>query len=801
MSPRKFVCPNVGASCWKCKRNSLISIPPCCKIAELFLVLSVLLYAGASRAQTGAEGTGILQDYLQQGQTEMRANRTDAAIRDFRQALSLDPGNVEANLKLGVIAFESGDCGNAEPSLKSALAGNSTLTEARAFLALCERRTNQETAQVDLERSFSELKDVKLRVRVGIELVAYSLQRGELDGAVSMIHALTELDPANLETLYYSRLVYSTMADGKLNELALLAPESARMQQALAERSVRDGDLKEAVEHYLRAVAMDPGLSGAHYELAATILGLSSSNAQGQDAASRELKLSLRVDGERANTESMLGRIALLRGDRKGAFEYFQRAIALDPRDEEADMGLAKLLIHEGKLQEATKYLRDIAGSNPLNAEAHYQLGMLYRDAGKSRDAQRELSQYNKCEELKGQFPMNLKVPRVDENEDQLKLADAAEGGTQGGKYVGDAACFSCHKDQSNSYLHTSHHLTSQLPSKDSILGSFSGESNTLISQRPALAPWNPGLSFKMESKADGYYETAVIGSGSNTQAESKRIDVVVGTGTHGQSYLFWQGNRLFELPISYWSAARQWINSPGYKDGTADFSRPITPRCLECHATYIEPLSDDPSGNHFVKKSLVTGISCETCHGQGADHIAGEKGAANMSSAIAGQRILNPATFPRDRQVDLCALCHNGTQGEDTSPAFSYVPGTQLDQYLALNPADVGEHPDVHGNQVGLLKRSRCYLSSPQMSCSTCHGVHEPERPAASYSARCLNCHQWQSCGMSKRIGSKIVSQCIDCHMPEEETKHIFSETGQETVRASMRNHWIKIYPSVHTP
>jgi len=118
------------------------------------------------------------------------------------------------------MSFESGDCGKAERNLKSALAGNSTLTEARALLALCEKRTDQEAAQVDLERSFSECKDVKLRVRVGIGLVAYSLKRGELDGAVTMIHAFTELDPANFETLYYPRLVAGSIsARGQRNQI------------------------------------------------------------------------------------------------------------------------------------------------------------------------------------------------------------------------------------------------------------------------------------------------------------------------------------------------------------------------------------------------------------------------------------------------------------------------------------------------------------------------------------------------------------------------------------------------------
>jgi hypothetical protein len=68
---------------------------------------------------------------------------------------------------------------------------------------------------------------------------------------------------------------------------------------------------------------------------------------------------------------------------------------------------------------------------------------------------------------------------------------------------------------------------------------------------------------------------------------------------------------------------------------------------------------------------------------------------------------------------------------------AFSYMPGQSLDRYLAPNPLDTSEHPDVHGNQVGLLERSRCYLSSPSMTCSTCHNVHATERVAVDYSDR----------------------------------------------------------------
>ena len=84
-------------------------------------------------------------------------------------------------------------------------------------------------------------------------------------------------------------------------------------------------------------------------------------------------------------------------------------------------------------------------------------------------------------------------------------------------------------------------------------------------------------------------------------------------------------------------------------------------------------------------------------------------------------------------------------------------------------------------------------------MNCTICHDVHTTGKSAAFYSAKCLTCHQWQSCGMARKVGhDRIANRCIDCHMPVEETNVIVSETAGKVVHAKMRNHWIKIYPGV---
>ena len=363
--------------------------------------------------------------------------------------------------------------------------------------------------------------------------------------------------------------------------------------------------------------------------------------------------------------------------------------------------------------------------------------------------------------------------------------------------YAGDASCQKCHRDVGQTYQHTPHYLTSQLPTSSSVLGSFQSGANSLIIVDSAQSA-EPGLQFHMESKKDGLFEVARSGWGSHVYQREERIDLVTGSGVRGQTYLYWQGDRLFELPVSYWSDGHRWINSPGYIDGTAEFSRPVNPACLECHATYIRALSTDPATNRYDRKSLVPGISCESCHGPGADHVRQE-----LQRATKGQEplILNPARFSRDLQVDLCAECHNGIQREALKPAFSYIPGRPLNEYFKQLPSPDVEHPDVHGNQVGLLKRSKCYQSSEQMSCSTCHDVHTSGQSLESYSLKCLSCHKWQSCGMSRKMGHEITNKCIDCHMPIEETNVIVSQTAGNVLHAKMRNHWIKVYADSSKP
>lgn len=350
--------------------------------------------------------------------------------------------------------------------------------------------------------------------------------------------------------------------------------------------------------------------------------------------------------------------------------------------------------------------------------------------------------------------------------------------------FVGDKVCLVCHKQTTETYWDTAHYLTSGLPNRKLIAGKFDPGENELKTS-------NKYLHYQMTESREGYFESAVEDvSPTKELTHTERIDIIIGSARKGQTYLYWKGDQLFELPVTYWTELNGWINSPGYPDGSPRFDKAVVPRCLECHGTSFKWVP--PPLNRYVKSSLVLGINCEKCHGPGAEHVAFYKSNPHPPPGHSTE-ILNPSSFSRDRQVDACALCHAGA-AEAIGPPLSFVPGEAIDQYLYIPYANGETKVDVHGNQVQLLKESKCYLSS-SMTCTTCHNVHKTQRDVASYSVHCLSCHKAEDCGEHAKLGNQIANNCVDCHMPLQKSEVLVSDTHGHQLAPLVRNHRIAVY------
>ncbi len=353
-------------------------------------------------------------------------------------------------------------------------------------------------------------------------------------------------------------------------------------------------------------------------------------------------------------------------------------------------------------------------------------------------------------------------------------------------KFAGSQVCASCHKDIYEKHLHTEHHRTSAPATAANILGSFN-EKNTFA--------FDASTQVKMEKRDSGFYQVEYA---DGREIKKEKFDIVVGSGRKGQSYLAWINNKLVQLPITYFTYASQWSNSPGYPPHKVAFSRPITSRCLECHSTYFEKLQDSSKKQEtFDRNKIIFGVECEKCHGPALQHVAFHQNHISKEAKF----ILNPGKFSRERLLDFCSLCHGGALAK-TKPSFSFQAGDTLANYFSLQMAMLNaDNIDVHGNQAGLLYLSKCFTSS-NITCLNCHNTHQNEDgQLQTFSQRCLSCHQQpdgKQCKLTATIGPSITQNCIDCHMPKQPSKAVavYLQGNDVPTSALMRTHYIKIYP-----
>jgi len=371
--------------------------------------------------------------------------------------------------------------------------------------------------------------------------------------------------------------------------------------------------------------------------------------------------------------------------------------------------------------------------------------------------------------------------PKIDKEADANDLEN----------YVGSEKCANCHRDIYEKYLQTAHHLTSQHAEKEYIKGSFEKDSNSFR--------YTPYLSVAMEKRDSSFYQVIYF---RNDEKMAIRFDISIGSGIMGQSYLNRRQDHLYQMPVTYFTAAAQWSNSPGFPDDKVLTDRPVTSRCLECHTTFakgvegtaMEPLS-------FPADKMILSVGCEKCHGPAAMHV--DYQTKNPGDTVA-KYIVNPSLISRQLQLDICAVCHGG-KIKKTKPSFSFTAGKNLSDYFIIN--DISEtamssgEVEVHGNQYGLLRASKCFKQS-NMTCNTCHNSHQNERGnSVLFSNRCITCHDVNQNNFKTTAHTgvaDITKNCIDCHMPQQPSKSIAVHLqGESRPLASLiRSHYIGIYP-----
>lgn len=313
-------------------------------------------------------------------------------------------------------------------------------------------------------------------------------------------------------------------------------------------------------------------------------------------------------------------------------------------------------------------------------------------------------------------------------------------------EYVGLAGCARCHADKTESYAATQ---------MAHAMAPVTSEKLPELSRGP-LRRHIGSLTYELSQSPAG----AVYSASDGTNIVSAPINWVFGVGEIGRTYVYQQNSVFYESHMSYYTGPQILDVTTGHTVSgslASALGRPITdPRvCFGCHST------EATTSDHFDPQEMVPGVTCEACHGPGAQHVA------LMSTAQGGQgpsMIFNPARLGPVTSVDFCGACHRTS----VDVAFLDIRGLFTLRFPAYR-----------------LEGSRCWTKpDARLTCFACHDPHQPlVRETSSYDKNCVACHNGvirtrtglsKGTGASARVASALPTcpvaktDCVTCHMPQ---------------------------------
>lgn len=370
--------------------------------------------------------------------------------------------------------------------------------------------------------------------------------------------------------------------------------------------------------------------------------------------------------------------------------------------------------------------------------------------------------------------------------------------------YVGSDACKDCHQDNHASWFASYHRSMTQVATPEAIIGDFN---DTVVRYRDN--------EYQMTRRGDVcFVDMPDLGNPSPTART--QTPVVMTTGSHHmQLYWFATGaNRMIGLlPWAYLVETKEWIP----RDAAFLRPRPIhsyetgrwNQTCSKCHSTHQKERFDDQYGwdTHVGE----FGISCEACHGPGADHVK-YRGANEFAEDAGSDPIVNPVSLSKQRSAEVCGQCHSiffTPRGDKRANVNGngYMPGKVLaDSHLIVRrdspeyveQQQVMRYPTlesllnesyykdgmvrVSGREYNGLTDSACFQKG-EMTCFSCHELHKSKsdprslkewandqlHPDALGDASCLECHQRDQYGESHthHLAGSSGASCYNCHMP----------------------------------
>jgi tetratricopeptide (TPR) repeat protein len=337
--------------------------------------------------------------------------------------------------------------------------------------------------------------------------------------------------------------------------------------------------------------------------------------------------------------------------------------------------------------------------------------------------------------------------------------------------YVDNDRCLPCHAQQAVAWKASHHAQAMALATPASVKGDFANREFR-----------HAGVSSRFFRRGEKYL---VRTDGPDGKLADFEITHTLGVEPLQQYLIAMPGGRLQALPIAWNTKKKEWFHLlPHEKTPTGDVLhwtgryQTANTLCIVCHTTDYERRYD-AAKDAFDSRWKEINVSCQSCHGPGANHLAWAKaaGAAKVSASAMGLTVDLRSGGAQATQ-DVCAPCH----ARRSELSAKGAPGQPLlDHFLPSLLSQGLYHPD--GQQLdevyvdGSFRQSKMFQRG--VNCSHCHNVHSG-KPRLSGNALCLQCHATQpNPAFPGAAGSfdspahhfhkagSAGAQCVACHMP----------------------------------
>jgi tetratricopeptide (TPR) repeat protein len=362
-----------------------------------FAILIASLTSPAAFAQS--DKSAEIEKYSQEGRQALAKGDYPAAEIAYEKLRDLSPNTAEIHANLGVIYFTERKFQPAASELRRSLKLNPNLQKAQALLAMSLSELGQYNEALPLlEKEFYRTTDPALKRSCGLHLERTYTGLRRDDKAVEVALELTRLYPNDPEVLYYNGRLFGNFAYLSIKRLSDVAPDSIWKHQSAAEAYESQGSYDFAIAEYRQVLALDPHRPGIHYRLGRTMLARAN-NAGAREAtqeARNEFTAELDIDPTNANAAYELAESSRNAGDMGEAEKYFRQALHQYPEFQQANLGLAAVLLKEGKTEPARQFAHKAIAADPASEVGWYRLAQIEKALGNVTGQQKALAEFQR---------------------------------------------------------------------------------------------------------------------------------------------------------------------------------------------------------------------------------------------------------------------------------------------------------------------------------------------------------------------------------------------------------------------